>query len=133
MVDVWSWNTVPLPIANQYVYLWDSTRGLVEPLTPGTVLTSTAGSYRGKWARTRFDWFVQSTTQDVTQVRQIWDGTAWQTVSSGSVTLTAGTGYSYGWMPEAPDSRCYILAGGTGPATLLSTGSGTRGDGASGA
>ena len=132
MSDITAFNYTPtLPTANQYVIMLDSTRGLNTAVANAASLGATAGTKRGKWAGQRVDFVVNCTTQDVTVVRQGWNG-AWVTVASGSATVTAGTPLPIGWMPETPDWRIYVLAGGTAPATLSIVGTLTGGDRASG-
>lgn len=125
--------TPTLPTANQYVIILDSTRFCYETVANSASLVATAGSARGLWPRVRVDFVVNCTTQNVTVVRQGWSGGAWVTVASGSETVTAGTPFPKGWMPETPDWRIYVLAGGTAPATLSVAGTLTSGDAASGA
>jgi hypothetical protein len=129
----WRWSTsYTLPLLNEYVILFDSTRSFYEKVANSTSLVATAGSYRMLHDGCRFDLIVGSTGQNVTFVRQIWNGSAWETVSSGSDTLTAGTTYPYGWVPEAPDYRMYLLAGATAPTTVIFECTITRGDRAAG-
>lgn len=126
--------SLTVPTANQYVIWFDSTRGLIGPAVANSAsLVSTAGQFRGRYARQRIDFTVACTTQDVTVVRQGWIGGAWVTVASGSETVTAGTPFPKGWMPETPDYRIYVLAGATPPGALDIVGTLTRQDAASGA
>src|SRR5438093_94332 len=91
-------NGPTLGTANQYMIVLDSTRGFANTPANSASLIATAGNVRGRWSSARLDFSVGSVTQDVTFVRQVWDSSAWQTVNSGSDTLTAGTLYPYGWV-----------------------------------
>ncbi len=108
--------------ANQKFHLLDSSRLLVEPWAASTTLPSTAGSYRGGWARAKVDWQCLVGTDDITIVRQIWSGSWVDAPTVGTVTashtIAAGVVTTHSWVPEAPDWRIYGLLGATPPTSL---------------
>lgn len=108
-------------VANNAVnVLVDSTNSLAVA-TPSSLVP---GPYRGRWANMGVKGTVAATGQNVTLNLEVLTGSAgtssdWEIESSGTVTVTAGTTYSFRWRPVAPDFRIREVNGAAGPTTLV--------------
>lgn len=116
-----------VPSNDGYAHIIDSTRGFAGTPANAATLVATGGDHRGRWAGARLEFSIQVTGQNATLVRQIWNGSAFETVANtseinGSQTLTAGTTYPVRWVPPTPDWRMYLLAGSTAPTTVVFSG-----------
>jgi len=118
-----SYNMSTVPADSQYLVVWDSTWGLNLPASAAA--EPAPGTYRGRWAGHRVRVTIKNGNQAVTVVfRALTDSTAttnagFETDTSGpgggSVTLAASDTGVYNWLPAAPDSRVYVLAGSNNP------------------
>jgi hypothetical protein len=126
-----SYTVARIPTLSQYLAVVDSTLGVALLPTASTAATAVPGLYRGRWPRKRVVTVVRNGDQAITVRHLILSNSpgttnaAWEVDTNapgaGSVALAANTTTAYSWCPPSPDYKVELVAGGTAPATLVTS------------